>query len=136
MPILSNPRHERFAQELAKGKSATEAMEEAGFKDPRNSTRLTKNDEIRARVAELQERGAARTETTVAGITERLKSIADKAEALGDAPGFSVARAAMVDVAKINGLVIERTENVHVVHDVTDEPLTEEEWAAEHPATH
>jgi phage terminase small subunit len=32
MPILSNPRHEKFAQAFARGKSATEAHKEAGYK--------------------------------------------------------------------------------------------------------
>lgn len=31
MPVLDNPRHEAFAQALAKGKSATDAMKEAGL---------------------------------------------------------------------------------------------------------
>jgi hypothetical protein len=62
MPILKIPRHEIFAQEFAKGKAATEAMALADYADPRNSTRLTKKDEIRDRVQELQHRGAAREE--------------------------------------------------------------------------
>jgi hypothetical protein len=42
MPALSNPRHERFAQELATGKSATEALAASGYQsDRRNGTRLT-----------------------------------------------------------------------------------------------
>ncbi|WP_455872862.1 hypothetical protein [Rhizobium yanglingense] len=32
MPVLKNARHEKFAQALAKGKTATEAYAEAGFK--------------------------------------------------------------------------------------------------------
>lgn len=31
MPVLKNQRHERFAQELAKGKSATDAYLAAGY---------------------------------------------------------------------------------------------------------
>jgi hypothetical protein len=31
MPILSNPRHEKFAQALAEGKPASAAYEEAGY---------------------------------------------------------------------------------------------------------
>ena len=46
MLVLRNPRHEKFAQEIAKAKTATAAMAAAGYSDPRNSTRLTKNDEI------------------------------------------------------------------------------------------
>lgn len=54
MPALKNARREKLAQALAKGMSATDALAEAGYSDPRNSTRLTKNDEVAARVAELQ----------------------------------------------------------------------------------
>ena len=72
MPMLRNSRHERLAREIAMGKSATEAMREVGYSDPRNSTRLTKNDEIRRRIDELKERGAARAEVTVASLVQEL----------------------------------------------------------------
>ena len=66
MPILGNPRHEAFARELAKGKSATEAYEIAGFKpDRKNAHRLTTNDGVLTRVAELQSRAACRAVVTV-----------------------------------------------------------------------
>ncbi len=55
MPVLKNARHERFAQDLAKGMSATEAYEKAGYKPSGpNAGRLTKKDEIVKRRAELQ----------------------------------------------------------------------------------
>jgi hypothetical protein len=48
MGILTNPRHELFAQELAKGRSATEAYMLAGYKPCRqNAARLMTNDDIR-----------------------------------------------------------------------------------------
>jgi phage terminase small subunit len=54
MPILSNPRHERFAQELANGVSATEAYERAGFARNRVSAhRLKQKPNIGERVSEL-----------------------------------------------------------------------------------
>jgi phage terminase small subunit len=54
MPVLHNPRHERFAQELAKGKTADAAYEEVGFKKNRhNASRLAREEHIRTRVAEL-----------------------------------------------------------------------------------
>lgn len=76
MGPLHNGRHERFAQEIAKGKSATEAMAVAGYSDARNSTRLTKNDEIAHRVAELKSGAAERAEITLADVTEHLKRTA------------------------------------------------------------
>jgi phage terminase small subunit len=75
MPVLKNARHEKFAQELAKGKSATEAMQAAGYSDPRNSTRLTKNDEISARVEEIKGRGALKAEATVERVLKELSRI-------------------------------------------------------------
>lgn len=133
MGALSNPRHERFAQELAKGKSATEAYSEAGYEESRSAaSRLSTNVNVQQRVSELQSRAAAKTELTVANITERLIRYADAGEALKDASGLSVARAAMMDAAKLNGLIVERTENTNINHDVSDRPATEDEWAAEH----
>jgi len=54
MPVLRNPRHERFAQELAKGKKAEEAYRTAGFKpDRRNALKLHSSPEIIRRVGEI-----------------------------------------------------------------------------------
>lgn len=112
MPALSNPKHELFAQELAKGKTQTEAYAVAGYVlSEANASRLTRNDKVQARVAELQERAAVRTEITVASITERLLAIAAKGEGSAEAPLLSVARASLMDAAKLNGLVVEKQEH-------------------------
>lgn len=112
MPALKNTRQERFAQELAKGRTADEAYAEAGYRpDRKNAHRLTTNDDVARRVAELQERAAIRTEITVASITERLLSIAAKGEQTNEAPMLSVARASLMDAAKLNGLVVDKQEH-------------------------
>jgi phage terminase small subunit len=109
MPILPNPRHESFAQALAKGKTADEAYALAGYRPHRsNASRMSANDSVRARVEELQSRVAERTVITAASITERLLNIAAKAEASNDAPMLSVARASLMDAAKLNGLVVDK----------------------------
>lgn len=109
MPVLGNPKHERFAQLLAKGLTADEAYEQAGYKPDRgNASRLTANHNVQTRVAEIQERAAIRAEITVASITERLLAIAEKAESKDEAPMLSVARASLMDAAKLNGLVVDR----------------------------
>ncbi len=55
MQILTNARHERFAQSLAKGMSADAAHTAAGYKPSRgNASRLRANESIVERVAELQ----------------------------------------------------------------------------------
>ena len=107
MPVLTNPRHEKFAQELAVGKSATEAMREAGYTDPRNSTRLTKNDEIRGRIQELQNRGAAIAEVSVASLLRELEGARELAIAQKQA---SAAVAAIMGKAKITGLITDKAE--------------------------
>ena len=57
MPVLKNPRHERFAQELAKGKPGQEAYGIAGFVANRaNAATLRRKKPIQDRVTELLER--------------------------------------------------------------------------------
>lgn len=54
MPVLKNARHEKFAQELAKGKTADEAYQLAGFKPNRgNASVLKQKESISNRVAEI-----------------------------------------------------------------------------------
>jgi phage terminase small subunit len=61
VPILRNPRHEKFAQELATGKSADAAYVRAGYRANRsNAARLSANQDIQKRVAEIQSLGAER----------------------------------------------------------------------------
>jgi hypothetical protein len=55
MPVLKNPKHELFAQGLAKGMSQAKAYVEAGFKpDDGHAARLAGDGRIRGRVAELR----------------------------------------------------------------------------------
>lgn len=123
MPILPNPRHERFAQELATGKSADEAYQEAGYSPARqNASRLMANDTIRARVAELQQRivdGIVLSRQWV--IEELIDNVkrAKQATAVTDADGNvigeyryegSVANKALELLGKEVGMFVERQE--------------------------
>lgn len=111
MPALSNPKHERFAQLLFKGETADKAYSEAGYRpDPPNASRLTRNDKVQARVRELQERAAFRSEISVATITDRLLAIAEKGEGSKEASMLAVARASLMDAAKLNGLVVDKSD--------------------------
>ena len=66
MPTLRNPRHERFAQELATGKTADAAYGLAGYRENRsNAARLSANQDIQKRVAEIQSLGAELAAITV-----------------------------------------------------------------------
>jgi hypothetical protein len=55
VPVLENERHKLFAQQLAQGKTATEAYVLAGFRAHRgNAARLGANERVNARVLEIQ----------------------------------------------------------------------------------
>lgn len=131
MGALSNPRHERFAQELAKGKSATEAYFEAGYEESRSAaSRLSTNVNVQERVEELKERSAANVMLSREWVLEQLVDNASKAKAAGD---FGPSNQALNLLGKELGMFVDKTENVNINHDVSDRPATEEEWAAEHP---
>ena len=54
MPALTNPKHERFAQELASGKTADESYVTAGYKPSRaNASHLHHTHNISQRIAEI-----------------------------------------------------------------------------------
>ncbi len=79
MPVLDNPKHEKFAQLVAKGKSQAEAYAKVYGGDIEgvraNASRLmTSNDNICQRVAEIQQGAASKVEWSLA---DRLKFLAD-----------------------------------------------------------
>lgn len=121
---LKNARHERFAQELAKGKSQVDAYAAAGYKPDRGAaTRLSAKVSVAERARELKARAAERTVITVENLTERLLAIAAKGENKEDAPLLSVARAAIMDAAKLNGLIIDRSKFGIDLSGLSDEDL-------------
>lgn len=81
MPILPNSRHEQFAQELAKGKTADEAYQAAGFKPNRgNAARLKANESILNRVEQIRAIIAEKAEWSAADRLSALKRISDASE--------------------------------------------------------
>ena len=119
--MLANARHERFAQLLAEGAPASRAYVTAGYKEnDSNAARLSGNEQVQARLRELLAAAAIRTEITVAGITDRLMELADVAQRTGIVKNeegvmvatspkhLSVARAALMDAAKLNGLIVDK----------------------------
>ena len=61
MPVLENPQYEKFAQERLKGLKAPDAYVAAGFRpNSGNAHRLNGRECIRQRIAELQEKAAAK----------------------------------------------------------------------------
>lgn len=80
MGMLKNSKHERFAQELAAGKTADAAYQEAGYKANRgNASVLKANQNVLARVQELQGRAVEKVVLTKQWILERLIANAERA---------------------------------------------------------
>jgi phage terminase small subunit len=132
VPILKNTKHEKFCQELAKGKTATEAYKLAGYKpDRKHAARLTTRDDVAHRVAELQSRGAEKAAVTIESLIQEADQIQRKAVEDGQ---YAAAISALTAKAKLAGLWVERAqnENHNVIYAITDVPLTEDEWAAAH----
>lgn len=109
MPALKNGRHELFAQQIAKGKTADEAYKLAGFKPHRgNAATLRAKQNVADRIAELQEKVAARAVTTAADIVDQLAEDRDFARFLGSP---SAAISATMGQAKVLGLLKDRVEH-------------------------
>jgi phage terminase small subunit len=71
MGELTNPRYERFAQELAAGNTADGAYEAAGYRKHRgNAARLSANERIKNRVREIQAVGAEYAAVTVQSLID------------------------------------------------------------------
>lgn len=77
----------------------------------RSAKELLENPKIAARLSTLRERAVERTMVTVDMLTTNLLRIAKKGEDLAEASGLGVARASMMDVAKLNGLVVDKKEH-------------------------
>lgn len=109
MPVLSNQRHELFAQALYKGATQTDAYLEAGYIGDRTAaSRLSTNVNIKQRVAELQAAAAERATITVHDIVDQLdedRAFARKLEA--PAPAIQ----ATMGKAKVLGFLTDKVEH-------------------------
>jgi phage terminase small subunit len=107
MPVLQNAKHERFAQELAKGKTADEAYVAAGYRSSRkNASRLRTNEDILARVEQIQSKAAEKAAVTVSDIAAQLDE--DRAFARQNGAAAAAVSATM-GKAKILGLIVDKT---------------------------
>lgn len=163
MPALENQRHERFAQELAKGRTADEAYVTAGYKQNRgNASTLKQDQSILDRVSELlTEREAIHAQATADAIKstaltkewviETLKENvaramqatsvkSDDGENIGEYQyQGSVANRALELLGKELGMFVDRTsnENVNTNYVVSGDPVDSvEDWEAEHAPKH
>lgn len=113
MPVLANARHERFAQNVAKGLTGRQAYFEAGFDTTNNeaadaaASRLLGTAKVRARVTELQERVATKVEISLADILAELDQARDIALSAAT-PQAGAAVAASMGRAKLLGYVTDK----------------------------
>ncbi len=126
MPILKNPRHERFAQELATGRSAFDAYANAGYRRCRgHASRLAANGSIRARVNEILGKGAEMAEVTVESL---LREAAGIQRAAMDTRHYSAATGALIAKAKLAGLWAVKSERTNYDR-VTNTTGPETNWS-------
>ncbi|MEN5103794.1 hypothetical protein [Brucella anthropi] len=133
MPILRNARHEAFAQGLAKGISADEAYQKAGYKPHRgNASTLRTNQNILGRVAELQGKAAQKLAVTVESLATELEEARQIAI---EEKQSSAAVSATMGKAKLFGLGTENRKISGTLQVITIsakqlEALTDDELAA------
>lgn len=115
MPTLLNPKHEAFAQARAKGKTADESYQLAGYEENRgNAARLNANERIKTRVGEILERGAERAEITQERVLRELAKIgfSDIRKAVRWGEGLSVADIETGEVRIVNGVSLIGSEDI------------------------
>jgi len=77
VPVLANARHERFAQEIAQGKSLTDAYAAAGYKvDDGNASRLAARPHMAARIDELKAEAAEAAGISAQQVLDAIAAIA------------------------------------------------------------
>ena len=103
MRELTNPRYERFAQELAAGNTADGAYEAAGYRKHRgNAARLSANERIKNRVREIQSIGAERAAVTVQSLIDEAEQV--RIKAMESPNGAAAAVSEITAKAKLAGL--------------------------------
>lgn len=106
---LANPKHEKFAQALAKGKSQGDAYAFAGYKPSySNASTLRTNQKVVDRVAELQHKAADKVVFTIVDMVAQLDE--DRAfarECITPAAAVS----ASMGKAKVLGMLTEKIDH-------------------------
>ena len=109
MGELTNPRYERFAQELAAGSTADAAYQAAGYRKHRgNAARLSAKEHIKNRVREIQAVGAEYAAVTVQSLIDEAKQA--RIKAMVSPNGAAAAVSAITAKAKLAGLWQEKVD--------------------------
>jgi hypothetical protein len=120
MAVLTNPRHEAFAQALARGMSASAAYRQVGFKPHRaNAATLARKKHISVRVADLQEEQLAIHQQATAAAAANAKvtietliaeAEAARVKAMSEKGGAAAAVSALTAKAKLAGMWREKVD--------------------------
>jgi phage terminase small subunit len=108
MPVLANPRHERFVQYLAEGRTATEAYALAGYKPSRaNASHLLDNPDVIERLRQITTKRAVAAAVTAESLIEQNQKVFDAAM---EAKQLSAAVGANKEISILAGIRVERSE--------------------------
>ncbi len=115
MPLLNNPRYERFAQLVATGQSPAQAYVAAGYEEKTSYTcgpRLLKRNEVLTRVTELRQ-SVAQTAVTHAGLNREfvLRELMDNAVRAKENQEWSASNRALELLGKELGLFVDRSDH-------------------------
>jgi len=115
MPVLRNPRHEKFSQLVASGIKPTEAYVSLGYSKagaPQSANNLLKRTDVRERVNEIQTLAAKSTAEQVSfdhvRVLNRLDVLSKKAEELGQ---ISAAAKCEELIGRARGMFVDRSEH-------------------------
>ena len=137
MPLLQNPRHERFALGITEGLSQGDAYLKAGFKTKLTgknlrgeASKLANRPDVTARIAELREIQVHSTGVTVDSLVEELEELRRLAVAVKN-PAAGVG--AVLGKAKLLGLIVDKAEIEGNLRKPSREPtdkgqMSVEEW--------
>lgn len=98
------PRQELYAQGVARGLTQRAALTEAGY-NPRTYHRMARYPAVKARIERLLAEAAARSVITTDEISRQLQEIIARSKAGDSAPMLQTTRAAVMDLAKVHGLL-------------------------------
>ena len=135
MQIMKPIRYQKmdaFAVLLGRGVPRIAAYARAGYSvRSGRSKKLSERADVIARAEEVAHHRARGGSRDLTFIIDRLIEFAEKAAALNTAPGYMSARAALVDAARLKGLL--PTDDVAGSDDEpTPRELTVEEWEAQY----
>jgi phage terminase small subunit len=129
VPVLKNPRHERFAQLVASGVRPGEAYVALGYSKngaAQSAARLIQRTDIRKRLDDILASAAQSVAAEVAfdqkRVLSRLDVLGRKAEELKQ---FSAAVRCEELIGKERGMFVERSEQVKKIRSVRDMDLEE-----------